>query len=102
MLLNITFRLGSISIASRTNIWNDKRVFFITPQILQNDIDTVLDLAPQIRCIVVDEAHKSLGKHANCEAIKKIYNINKNFRVLALSATPGSNVNSVRDVSNKI
>lgn len=84
--------------ASRTKLWKEKRVFFITPHILQNDIDTVVGLAPQIRCIVIDEAHRALGKNANCEAIKKIQKINSYFRILALSATPGSNYNSIKDV----
>ncbi|GLV39645.1 Fanconi anemia group M helicase [Carabus blaptoides fortunei] len=96
---NVTAEItGTKDIGARECIWKEKRVFFITPQILQNDIETVLELAPQIRCIVVDEAHKALGKHAYCEAIKKIVNLNTNFRVLALSATPGSNFNAVRDV----
>lgn len=73
-------------------------MFFITPHILQNDLETIPDLGPKIRCIVVDEAHKALGKQANCEVIRKLKEVNTNFRVLALSATPGSNFKNVTDV----
>nr|CAI5851574.1 unnamed protein product [Callosobruchus analis] len=43
-------------------------------------------------------AHKARGNHAYCEVIKKMCKLNKYFRVLALSATPGSHVEDVLEV----
>lgn len=84
---------------SREDIWKEKRVFFITPQILQNDLDKIPDLGLKIRCLVFDEAHKARGNHAYCEVIKKLMTTNKYFRVLALSATPGASITDVSEVS---
>ncbi|KAG5891658.1 hypothetical protein JTB14_020076 [Gonioctena quinquepunctata] len=83
---------------SREEIWTEKRVFFITPQILQNDLERIQGLGAKIRCVVFDEAHRAKGNHAYCEVIKKLVDRNKYFRVLALSATPGGSINDVLEV----
>lgn len=51
-----------------------------------------------IRCIVVDEAHRATGQYAYCLVIQEIYRHNKNFRILALSATPGKDLFTIRSV----
>ncbi|XP_030761438.1 uncharacterized protein LOC115886430 [Sitophilus oryzae] len=90
---------GAKASASRTDIWKQKRVFFITPQILQNDLNSITELGEGIKCLVFDEAHKARGNHAYCEVIRRLVAQNhKYFRVLALSATPGNNVNDVLEV----
>lgn len=83
---------------TRSDMWLDKRVFFITPQILQNDLDTIVELAPKIKCLVFDEAHRARGNYAYCLVIQKLLKYNKLFRVLALSATPGKNIDDVQEV----
>lgn len=80
---------GTKAQESRKEIWNKKRVFFITPQVLQNDLSILSELGLEIKCLVIDEAHKAKGNHAYCEVIRKLKVLNKFFRVLALSATPG-------------
>lgn len=84
----------------RREIWLEKRVFFITPQILQNDLNILTKLGKAIKCVVFDEAHKAKGNHAYCEVIRKLNPQNKYFRVLALSATPGSSLKDVLEVRN--
>ncbi|KAL1502251.1 hypothetical protein ABEB36_007419 [Hypothenemus hampei] len=94
---------GSKLLVSRSNIWREKRVFFVTPQVLQNDLENVAQLGEQIKCLVFDEAHKAKGNHAYCQVIRKLLSTNHhNFRVLALSATPGCNVNDVSEVVHNL
>lgn len=85
--------------SSRKDIWKEKRVFFVTAQVLLNDLEMVENLGSKIKCVVFDEAHRAKGNYAYCQVIKKILPQNKYFRVLALSATPGSSFNDVVDVS---
>lgn len=73
-------------------------MFFITPQILQNDLERIADVGAKIRCLVFDEAHKARGKHAYCEVVRKLMTTNKYFRILALSATPGASISDVLEV----
>lgn len=82
----------------RKDVWKEKRVFFITPQVLQNDLSILNEFATKIKCLVFDEAHKAKGNHAYCEVIRKIVPHNKNFRVLGLSATPGNTLTDVLEV----
>lgn len=70
---------------------------------LQNDLEKLAELGPKIKCLVFDEAHKARGNHAYCQVIRKLLaNNHKYFRVLALSATPGCNVNDVAEVAQNL
>lgn len=90
---------GSLAPNLRQAAWHDKRVFFLTPQIISNDINREICPASLVCCLVFDEAHKALGNHAYVQVIRELSNHSRgNFRVLALSATPGSNYSQVRHV----
>ncbi|KAI8930021.1 hypothetical protein BC831DRAFT_508680 [Entophlyctis helioformis] len=83
---------------SRESIWRDKRVFFLTPQVLQNDLRTGICPSKDVVLLVVDEAHRATGNHAYCEVVRELMKGNAPFRVLALSATPGSETKAVQAV----
>lgn len=57
----------------RKKTWKTKRVFFLTPQVLSNDLSRQACPAEDIKCLVVDEAHKALGNHAYCEVRTKCF-----------------------------
>ncbi|CRL07300.1 CLUMA_CG020279, isoform A [Clunio marinus] len=84
----------------RLELWKSKRVFFATPQVIQNDINDPEFPINSIRLICVDEAHKAKGKFAYCEVIKRIHAINQKFRVIALSATPGKAEDVIEIINN--
>ena len=65
---------------------------------LRNDLPRLLELSQKICCIIFDEAHHAKGRYAYCEIIEKILPINPYFRVVALSATPGSKVSDIIEV----
>jgi Fanconi anemia group M protein len=75
-------------------------VFFLTPQVISNDILRGNVDVNLIKCVVIDEAHKALGEYAFCKVIESINELNKNFRVIALTATPGSDVKVRRNASS--
>lgn len=89
---------GHIPAKKRKLLWLTKTVFFLTPQVLLSDIERKFFQVENVRCIVVDEAHKALGNHAYVQVIQKIAERNKLFRVLALTATPGSDLAAVQQV----
>ncbi|KAF8766692.1 Fanconi anemia group M protein like [Argiope bruennichi] len=80
----------------RKRMWMKKRVFFLTPQVLVNDLARNICPAESIKCLVVDEAHKALGNHAYCQVIKELQAYTTHFRILALTATPGSDTQAVK------
>lgn len=89
---------GGVTKPIRQEYWEERRVFFLTPQTLQNDIKTGLCDPKRIALLVVDEAHRSTGKYAYGEVVKLIRRENQSFRIMALTATPGSSVESVQEV----
>lgn len=48
----------------REALWREKRVFFMTPQVLQNDLARGSCLPKDIVCLVFDEAHRALGSYS--------------------------------------
>ncbi|XP_041668468.1 Fanconi anemia group M protein [Cheilinus undulatus] len=93
---------GSTAAKHRQEVWRTKRVFFLTPQVMVNDLSRETCPAQQIKCVVIDEAHKALGNHAYCQVIKQLVNQTLQFRILALSATPGGDTKSVQSVISNL
>lgn len=93
-----TMLTGNIAVALRAPEWETKRVFFMTPQTLINDLKTGIADPKRIVLLVIDEAHRATGGYAYVEVVKFIRRFNESFRVLALTATPGSDVESVQKV----
>ena len=65
---------GAMQPAERKNSWRSRRVFFLTPQVLVNDLSRGVCPADMVKCLVVDEAHKALGNHAYCQVNITKYN----------------------------
>ncbi|KAL4613120.1 Fanconi anemia group M protein [Arapaima gigas] len=93
---------GSTQANSRRDLWRSRRVFFLTPQVMVNDLSRQTCPADQVKCVVIDEAHKALGNHAYCQVVKELANQPRQFRVLALSATPGADVKAVQQVISNL
>ncbi|XP_061399462.1 uncharacterized protein LOC133335170 [Musca vetustissima] len=115
---------GRLPKAKRAELWKTKRVFFATPQVVQSDIlgnyvagdeeegETTLEDSTSsckfefpfdsIKLIVVDEAHKAKGKYSYVEVVQSIAARNRYFRVVALSATPGRNMDDVAEVCRNL
>ena len=58
---------GGVSPEERRRLWLEKRVFFLTPQTLNNDLVKATCPWSKIRCLIIDEAHRALGQHAYCQ-----------------------------------
>ncbi|XP_070698797.1 Fanconi anemia group M protein [Pempheris klunzingeri] len=93
---------GSTAAKQRQEVWRTKRVFFLTPQVMVNDLSRETCPAQQVKCVVIDEAHKALGNHAYCQVIRQLGSQTLQFRILALSATPGGDTKSVQSVISSL
>ncbi|KAF0700409.1 Aste57867_9069 [Aphanomyces stellatus] len=89
---------GNVAPAKRKLLWSTKRAFFCTPQSLYNDIERGNCDVRSFVCVVVDEAHRATGNYAYVLVIKAIAAKISGFRVLALSATPGSKFDVIQEV----
>ncbi|KAF2435790.1 P-loop containing nucleoside triphosphate hydrolase protein [Tothia fuscella] len=93
-----TMLTGEVSAGLRADEWSKKRVFFMTPQTLINDLKTGICDPKRVVLVVIDEAHRATGGYAYVEVVKFIRRFNESFRVLALTATPGGTVDAVQRV----
>ncbi|XP_057639292.1 Fanconi anemia group M protein isoform X2 [Chionomys nivalis] len=89
---------GSTQAVNRKEVWCSKRVLFLTPQVMVNDLTRGACPAAHVKCLVVDEAHKALGNYAYCQVVRELVKYTTHFRILALSATPGSDIKAVQQV----
>lgn len=87
---------------NREDIWKEKRVFFTTPQVVENDLKRGVLNPKDIICLVVDEAHRATGSYAYANVVKFINRFNSSYRILALTATPGSTMENVQEVVNNL
>ncbi|KAJ3801711.1 hypothetical protein GGU11DRAFT_741384 [Lentinula aff. detonsa] len=89
---------GEKSKTIRHKFWGQKRVFYMTPQTLINDLQSENCDARDIVLIVIGkyEAHRATGDYAYNQVVRYMMAKNPHFRVLALTATPGSNKEAVQ------
>lgn len=52
--------------------------------------------------MLVDEAHRATGEYAYATIVRHLMSTNPHFRVLALSATPGSTLKAVQEVVDSL
>ncbi|KIJ08584.1 hypothetical protein PAXINDRAFT_139233, partial [Paxillus involutus ATCC 200175] len=88
--------------AYRSRMWEEKRVFYMTPQTLMNDLATENCDARDVILVVIDEAHKGTGDYAYAQLIRFLMAKNPHFRVLALTATPGSTPEAIQAIVNSL
>ncbi|KAI0175711.1 P-loop containing nucleoside triphosphate hydrolase protein [Hypoxylon sp. FL1284] len=97
-----TLLTGEISPALRAEEWESKRVFFMTPQTLENDLSHGYADPKSIGLLVVDEAHRATGNYSYVKVVSFLRRFTSSFRILALTATPGSKVEAVQEVIDSL
>lgn len=97
-----TLLTGDIPPALRVDEWAKRRVFFMTPQTLVNDLSHGYADPKSIALLVIDEAHRAVGEYAYAKVTKLIRRFSGSIRVLALTATPGSKIETVQEVVDNL
>ncbi|SPQ18894.1 32b0bc85-a8f0-4eb6-a0cb-5d6af6228510 [Thermothielavioides terrestris] len=97
-----TLLTGETPPGLREEEWGTKRLFFMTPQTLMNDLSKGYADPKSIVLLVIDEAHRATGDYAYVKVVEFIRRFSKSFRVLALTATPGSTVEGVQDIIDNL
>ncbi|KAJ7169638.1 hypothetical protein C8R46DRAFT_1089463 [Mycena filopes] len=82
--------------AMRARAWKEKRVFYMTPQTLNNDLVSENCDVADIVLLVIDEAHRATGGYAYNQVVRYMMAKNPHFRILALTATPGGDPDAVQ------
>jgi ERCC4-related helicase len=90
----------------RKKEWKSKRIFFMTPQILENDLDDATlekDVWKEIIFICFDECHHALKDYSYCKIVKKLYQMNlQHIRILGMTATPGKDFFQMNEIVSNL
>lgn len=89
---------GKTPPVKRKELWKNRHVFFCTPQTLMKDLSSGNINGSSIVCLVLDEAHKAKGKYDYVSVIPLLEEAGARFRIVGLSATPGTTVKSIQEV----
>lgn len=89
---------GEISPEKRRVLWEESNVIFSTPQALENDLLTRSITLEDVSLLVVDEAHRATGDYAYVFLAKQYMTYSKHPRILALTASPGSQKETIDSV----
>ncbi|KAG5639303.1 hypothetical protein H0H81_004505 [Sphagnurus paluster] len=89
---------GQIVKGARARLWKEKRIFYMTPQTLVNDLTSENCDVRHIVLLVIDEAHRATGDYAYNQVVRFLMAKNPHFRILALTATPGGNPEAVQNL----
>ncbi|SSD61597.1 related to ATP-dependent DNA helicase MPH1 [Saccharomycodes ludwigii] len=87
---------------NRETIWETKKVFFTTPQVVENDLKRGVLNPKHIILLVIDEAHRARGSYAYVNVVSFIKRFSTSFRVLALTATPAQDLEGVQEIVNNL
>ncbi|KAG0499746.1 hypothetical protein HPP92_004437 [Vanilla planifolia] len=93
---------GRMNPRKRLKFWKAKRVFFVTPQVLEKDIQSGICLVKQLICLVIDEAHRALGNYSYTVAVRELMAMSLQLRILGLTATPGSKHQTIQNVIDNL
>ncbi|MBI2130482.1 DEAD/DEAH box helicase family protein [Candidatus Woesearchaeota archaeon] len=93
---------GQISPEKRQEIWKNAQVIIATPQAIENDMIAGNVPIEDISLLVVDEAHRATGNYSYCYVSKKYIKHARYPRILALTASPGSDMDKIKEVCQNL
>ena len=93
---------GEVPPAKRQSLWEDAQIFFMTPQVLQNDLLAGRYTLKDVSLLIVDEAHRAVGEYAYVFIAQQYYQQASSPLLLALTASPGSEIEKIREVVDNL
>ncbi len=94
----MTLMTGSTRPEKRYKLWKEKKAFFATPQVVENDL--ISDQIPEdeFSLIIFDEAHRATGEYSYVFISEKM----RNCQRLALTASPGGEKEKIMTVAENL
>ncbi|MBN2454609.1 DEAD/DEAH box helicase [Candidatus Woesearchaeota archaeon] len=93
---------GFVPPAKRAEIWKSSSIIFSTPQGLENDIINSKISLEEVSLLGVDEAHRAVGDYSYVWLAKQYRKKAKFPRIIALTASPGSDVEKIEEVCRNL
>ena len=88
---------GEIRPDKRYELWEEKKIFFATPQVVENDLISAEVPIEDFALTIFDEAHRATGEYSYVFINEKMRTQN-----LALTASPGGSKEKIMEVSENL
>ncbi len=99
---SVTMFTGYVKSEKRAELWKTNQIIVSTPQGLENDIiNRKIDLK-EVSLLVVDEAHRATGDYSYVWLAKQYNQKAKFSRILALTASPGSDIEKIQEITKNL
>ncbi len=89
---------GFVKPSKREELWQSSKIIFSTPQGLENDVISNRINLEDVSLIGFDEAHRAVGDYAYVWIAQQYSKKALNLRILALTASPGSDIEKITEV----
>ncbi len=93
---------GSVSPEKRALLWKDAQIIISTPQGLENDIINRRISLQEVSLLIFDEAHHATKEYAYVWIAQQYEKTASTSRILALTASPGSDLETVKEVTTNL
>ncbi|MEM4267742.1 MAG: DEAD/DEAH box helicase [Candidatus Woesearchaeota archaeon] len=93
----VTFT-GFVAPEKRAELWKSGKIFFSTPQGLENDIISKRINLEEVSLLGVDEAHRAVGDYAYVFIASQYMKLASYPRIIAMTASPGSDIERINEV----
>jgi len=97
-----TLFTGSVSPTKRASLWDKASIIFSTPQTLENDVLSGRINFKDVSLLIFDEAHRASGNYAYVFLAKEYSSQSFHQRILALSASPGTDKESIKAIMKNL
>jgi ERCC4-related helicase len=94
----ISMFTGYVKPEKRLELWDKCQIIVSTPQSIENDIMGGKIKLNEVSLMVVDEAHRATGDYSYVWLAKQYEKTARFPRILALTASPGSDLEKINDV----
>ena len=93
---------GSVRPDKRAELWKNAVIIISTPQGLENDVINKRVKLNEVSCLIFDEAHHAIGEYAYVWVADQYEKSSSISRILALTASPGSDFEKIKEVCTNL
>jgi Fanconi anemia group M protein len=93
---------GKIDAKKRKELWETSDIIFSTPQCISNDLKNDLYDLSEVSLLIEDECHRCLKNYSYTFVAKKYHEQSKNPRVLGLTASPGTDRETIKKIAENL
>ncbi|MCD6493575.1 MAG: DEAD/DEAH box helicase [Archaeoglobaceae archaeon] len=89
---------GEVKPEKRVELWENAKLVVSTPQVIENDLIASRISLKDVIHITFDEAHRAVGNYPYVFIAKEYLKQSKDPLILAITASPGSDVERIKEV----